>query len=54
MTCNLLALNLGLTAYVLIGAYFEERKLVSEFGEGYAEYRRRTPMLMPGLRFPHR
>jgi len=54
MTCNLLALNLGLTAYVLVGVYFEERKLVSEFGEAYVEYRRRTPMLIPGLHLSHR
>ncbi len=52
MTCNLLALNLGLTIYIIIGAHFEERKLLSEFGEAYAEYRRRTPMLIPGLRLP--
>jgi len=54
MTCNLLALNLGLTTYILIGAYFEERKLLNEFGEAYAIYRRRTPMLIPGVRLPHR
>jgi protein-S-isoprenylcysteine O-methyltransferase Ste14 len=52
MTCNLLALNLGLTAYVYIGANFEERKLQLEFGESYSEYRQRTPMLLPGLRLP--
>lgn len=52
MTCNLLALNIGLTAYILLGAYFEERKLLLEFGEAYAEYRRRTPMLVPGLHLP--
>jgi len=49
MTANLLALNLGLTAYILIGAQFEERKLRREFGEAYAEYQRRTPMLVPRL-----
>jgi protein-S-isoprenylcysteine O-methyltransferase Ste14 len=50
MTANLLALNLGLTAYILIGAQFEERKLRREYGEAYAEYQQRTPMLVPGLR----
>jgi protein-S-isoprenylcysteine O-methyltransferase Ste14 len=49
LTWNLLALNIGLTIYLLIGASFEERKLLREFGEPYAEYRRRTPMLIPGL-----
>ena len=49
MTVNLLVLNIGLTAYVIVGAYFEERKLLREFGAAYAEYRQRTPMLVPGL-----
>jgi protein-S-isoprenylcysteine O-methyltransferase Ste14 len=49
MTWNLLALIIGLTAYIFIGAFFEERKLLREFGEEYAAYRRRTPMLVPGL-----
>lgn len=50
MTVNLLALNTGLTAYLVIGALFEERKLVGEFGEEYVDYRKRTSMLIPGLR----
>jgi protein-S-isoprenylcysteine O-methyltransferase Ste14 len=50
LTCNLLALNIGLTAYILAGAYFEERKLYAEFGQEYAEYRRHTPMLIPGMK----
>jgi protein-S-isoprenylcysteine O-methyltransferase Ste14 len=45
-----LALIIGLSAYTIIGAYFEERKLLLEFGDAYAEYRRKTPMLVPGLR----
>ena len=52
MTCNLLALNIGLTGYILVGAVFEERKLLAEFGEEYAAYRQHTPMLVPGLRKP--
>ncbi len=51
MTWNLLALIIGLTAYIFIGIYFEERKLVREFGQAYVEYRQRTPMLVPGLKF---
>ena len=47
---NGLALNLGMTAYLLIGAQFEERKLLAEFGEDYAAYRRKTPFLIPGWR----
>jgi len=49
MTVNLLALNLGLTLYLIIGAMFEERKLVREFGQAYVDYQRRVPMLVPFL-----
>jgi protein-S-isoprenylcysteine O-methyltransferase Ste14 len=47
MTWNLLALDIGLSAYILIGARFEERKLLREYGPAYADYMRRTPMLLP-------
>ena len=50
LSWNLLALNLGLTAYIFIGAHFEEQKLLLEFGEAYAVYRDHTPMLIPGLK----
>lgn len=50
MTLNWLALSLGTTAYFIIGSYFEERKLLVQFGQSYAEYRQRTPMLLPWLR----
>jgi methanethiol S-methyltransferase len=53
MTWNLLALLIGLSIYIIIGAYFEERKLLNEFGNAYADYRQHTPMLIPGLKFPH-
>ncbi len=49
MTINLLAMNIGLTIYIVIGAWFEERKLLAEFGAAYTEYRACTPMLIPGL-----
>jgi len=48
MSANLLALNIGLTLYLVVGAYFEERKLLREYGAAYAEYQQRTPMLVPG------
>jgi methanethiol S-methyltransferase len=47
MTWNLLALNIGLSLYLYIGALFEERKLVREYGEAYQAYRQRTPMFFP-------
>lgn len=49
MTANLLALNLGLTLYIVVGAMFEERKLLGEFGQAYQDYQRRVPMLVPFL-----
>ncbi len=50
MTLNLLAINISLTVYIIIGAYFEERKLRREFGAQYLAYQSLTPMLIPGLR----
>jgi protein-S-isoprenylcysteine O-methyltransferase Ste14 len=47
MTSSLLALNIGLTAYIWIGLRFEERRLAREFGQAYHEYRRRVPALVP-------
>ncbi|NMB90680.1 MAG: isoprenylcysteine carboxylmethyltransferase family protein [Chloroflexi bacterium] len=52
MTWNTLAFNLGASLYLVVGALFEERKLLREFGAEYVRYRRRTPMLVPGLRLP--
>lgn len=52
MTRNLLVAYFALTAYLIIGAVFEERKLLREFGAAYAEYRSRTPMLVPFLKWP--
>lgn len=50
MTWNLLALNIGLSAYLLIGIVFEERKLVRQFNQEYIEYRKKTPRIFPGMR----
>ena len=47
LTTNLLALFLGISIYLLVGALFEERRLLIEFGEAYAEYQKHTPMLIP-------
>ena len=50
MTVNVLAINIALTVYVVIGAFFEERKLQREFGQAYAEYAAVTPMFIPFLK----
>jgi protein-S-isoprenylcysteine O-methyltransferase Ste14 len=44
---NSLTVYIGSTFYILIGAYFEERKLLREFGAAYARYQKSTPMLIP-------
>ena len=36
-----------LTAYIIIGTFLEERKLVHEIGEPYIKYRKRVPMFIP-------
>ena len=51
MTTSLLVVYLGLSLYIQIGIYFEERKLVREFGEHYARYRAVTPALFPTPKF---
>ena len=50
MTMNSFVIYAALTVYILIGILFEERKLLREFGEEYANYRSNTPMLIPGRR----
>ncbi len=47
MTVNMLVMYISATVYIVIGAYFEERKLCREFGDAYAEYQANTPMLVP-------
>ena len=49
MTKNLFALNLGLSLYIVFGAYLEERRLEQEFGAAYSTYKKSTPMLVPFL-----
>jgi protein-S-isoprenylcysteine O-methyltransferase Ste14 len=39
-----------LIIYFVIGSYFEERKLIRQFGERYIEYRKKTPMFVPRFR----
>jgi protein-S-isoprenylcysteine O-methyltransferase Ste14 len=51
VSLNTFIVYLGLTIYILVGIYFEERKLLREFGQAYADYQSVTPMLVPGLKF---
>ena len=47
MTVNLLTVFIVLTIYLLVGAKFEENRLLHEFGNQYREYQKRIPMLLP-------
>jgi len=50
VTVNSFIIYVSFTVYILIGIFFEERKLLREFGQEYASYRSVTPMLIPGLK----
>lgn len=40
----------ALTAYVVIGLWFEERSLVARFGDRYRDYQAQVPFLIPRLK----
>ncbi|WP_341228509.1 isoprenylcysteine carboxylmethyltransferase family protein [uncultured Arcticibacterium sp.] len=41
------------TIYILIGIYWEEKKLLKLYGQKYEDYKKKTPMLIPRLRNPN-
>ena len=49
MTVGHLAFAGGMTVYIAIGVYFEERALIAELGRTYESYRRRVPAIFPRL-----
>jgi protein-S-isoprenylcysteine O-methyltransferase Ste14 len=49
MTVAHLVFAIMTTAYILIAIQLEERDLLDAFGAQYADYRRKTPMLIPRL-----
>jgi protein-S-isoprenylcysteine O-methyltransferase Ste14 len=50
MTVTHLVFAILLSGYFIIGALFEEKDLIGQFGEQYQAYKKSTPMLVPFLR----
>lgn len=51
MSAAWLGLSLGSTLYFGLGSWFEERKMLKQFGADYARYQGRVPWMIPFLRF---
>lgn len=49
LTRNSLTVSALADLYFLFGAFVEERRFVGVFGDGYGEYRKRVPRLLPRI-----
>lgn len=47
MTVTHFVFALGMSAYIFIGVYYEEKELLKHIGPDYATYRKQVPMLIP-------
>lgn len=49
MTDTFLTLNIGITLYFLIGSRIEERRMITEYGDDYQQYRQQVPWMLPDI-----
>jgi methanethiol S-methyltransferase len=47
MTIGHLLFTIGMTIYIFIGIYHEEKDLIKLYGRDYEQYRRKTPKIVP-------
>lgn len=47
MTVGHMVFSIGITGYILVGTWFEERDLVRALGETYRQYQKEVPKLIP-------
>jgi len=47
LSINLLTLFIVITIYLVIGARFEENRMLQEYGEVYKRYQKEVPLLIP-------
>lgn len=47
MSMTQFTLSVGLTFYILVGLHFEEKSLISHFGDTYLDYKKRVPGVIP-------
>jgi protein-S-isoprenylcysteine O-methyltransferase Ste14 len=52
MTTSMLAFNIVGSLYLYIGSFFEERRLIAEFGETYLRYQKRVGRFFPRIILP--
>lgn len=50
MTLGHMLFSGGMTLYIFIGVYFEEKAMIRRFGDKYRDYRERVPRFFPGLK----
>lgn len=50
MTMGRAVLAVGMLLYIMVGLHYEERDLISEFGDTYRDYKKRVPAVIPFMK----